>query len=169
MVTIRKETIHMATYEGLYKLLKQLFDDKNVSNIHVDEEADENYSVSYNVTEQPKKKPPIITPDYYQKVSRRTQNEELSRQDRCNHALFGLCSEVGEIHSIFQHVYQGKPVSKEKIIDECGDLCWFLCELLDTFHVDFSEVLQYNIDKLKARYPEGFSAERSEKRHEGEK
>ena len=102
----------------------------------------------------------------YQKLSRRTQSTELSLEDKRRHALFGLCSEVGEIHSIFQHEYQGKPASKEKVIDECGDLLWFLCELCDSFFINLSDVMEYNINKLKKRFPDGFSAERSEKRHE---
>lgn len=106
--------------------------------------------------------------DKYQELSRRTQSTELSLEDKRRHALFGLCSEVGEIHSIFQHEYQGKPASKEKVIDECGDLLWFLSELCDTYFINLSDVMEYNIDKLKRRYPQGFDAERSERRHEGE-
>ena len=102
----------------------------------------------------------------YQRLSRRTQNENLHTDEKRFHALFGLAAEVGEILSIFQHEYQGKPVHKEAVLDECSDLCWFLCELLDTYHIDFSEVLEYNVAKLHKRYPEGFDSERSEKRHE---
>lgn len=104
----------------------------------------------------------------YQELSRRTQSTELSLEDKRRHALFGLCSEVGEIHSIFQHEYQGKPADKEKVIDECGDLLWFLCELCDSFFINLSDVMEYNINKLKARYPQGFDVERSERRHESE-
>lgn len=107
-----------------------------------------------------------IQPNEYQVLSRRTQNENLSTEDKRRHALFGLSSEVGEIMSIFQHEYQGKPADKDRVKDECGDLCWFLCELLDTYNIEFADVLRYNIDKLKMRYPEGFDKERSEKRHE---
>lgn len=107
-----------------------------------------------------------MTPTEYQRLSRRTQSENLSIEDKRRHALFGLSAEVGEILSLFQHEYQGKPVQKESVLDECSDLCWFLCELLDTYNIDFSEVLEYNVAKLLKRYPEGFNAERSEKRHE---
>lgn len=109
----------------------------------------------------------ILTANEYQRLSRRTQNENLSCEDKRRHALFGLCSEVGEVHSIFQHEYQGASVKKEKVVDECGDLMWFLCELLDTYDVDLEEVLVYNIEKLRRRYPEGFDPLLSEKRHGG--
>ena len=108
----------------------------------------------------------IMTANEYQRLSRRTQNETLSQEDKRRHALFGLCSEVGEIHSLFQHEYQGATVDKEKLISECGDAMWFLCELLDGYGVDLEEVLVYNIEKLRRRYPEGFDPILSEKRHE---
>lgn len=107
----------------------------------------------------------ILTANEYQRLSRRTQNENLSTEDKRRHALFGLCSEVGEVHSIFQHEYQGAGVKKERLVDECGDLMWFFCELLDTFDLDLEEVLVYNIEKLRRRYPEGFDPLLSEKRH----
>ena len=83
----------------------------------------------------------ILTANEYQRLSRRTQNENLSTEDKRRHALFGLASEVGEVHSIFQHEYQGASVKKEKVVDECGDLMWFFCELLDTFDLDLEEGL----------------------------
>jgi len=114
-------------------------------------------------------KSPLIVPQsakHYQLLARRTQNTELSTEDKRKHAVFGLCSEAGEIASLFQHVYQGAEVSKDKVIDECGDLCWFLCELLDTYNMPIMEVFKRNIAKLFKRYPgKGFSAERSENRH----
>lgn len=167
---VQREIAHIKAYDELYKYLKWLLDLEHVSNVKFYHDSEE-YRITFDaqVEEQVNKKKPIITPDYYQKMSRRTQNDELSITDKRSHALFGLSSEVGEIMSLFQHEYQGKPVQKEKIIDECSDVCWFLCELLDTYNVDFSEVLQYNIDKLQKRYPLGFDAERSEKRHEQEK
>ena len=104
----------------------------------------------------------------YQHECRRTQSTELSLEDKRRHALFGLCSEVGEIHSIFQHEYQGKPADKEKVKDECGDLLWFLCELCDCYFINLSDVMEYNISKLQKRFPQGFDVERSERRHEDE-
>ena len=39
------------------------------------------------------------------------------------------------------------------------------CEALD---LEMNDVMQTNIDKLRARYPEGFSADRSLHREEGD-
>lgn len=42
--------------------------------------------------------------------------------------------------------------------------CWL--DLLDLANIDLMNVLEHNIDKLKKRYPEGFSADRSNVRYE---
>lgn len=142
---------------------------KGICNIRTEQTSDNQYEVAYEVSaDSIPASASKITCDEYQRLSRRTQSKCLSERGKRSHALFGLASEVGEIMSLFQHEYQGKPAEKNKVLDECGDVCWFLCELLDTYSIDFSTVLQYNVDKLKKRYPEGFDPVRSDKRHEME-
>lgn len=102
----------------------------------------------------------------YQIKARRTQNPELTQHERLCHALFGLCSEVGEVQAIYQKSYQGHRVKTEKVIDELGDVLWFVAELCDALGVNMDGVARYNIDKLEKRYPDGFSAERSVNRSE---
>ena len=49
------------------------------------------------------------------------------------------------------------------------DLIWIVAywyEILNEFDISETEVMEHNIAKLKARYPEGFDAERSNRRYE---
>ena len=98
--------------------------------------------------------------DYF-KAAKRTMNPMLTWEQMRNHALHGLAAEVGEIHSLYQKVYQGHELSKERVMDEAGDAAWFLMELCYAEHIDPEEMLAYNIDKLVTRYPDGFSVDRS--------
>ena len=98
--------------------------------------------------------------EYYQSA-KRTMNEALTWEQTRNHALHGLAAEVGEIHGLYQKTYQGHTLSKERVMDELGDLAWFWMELCFAEGFDPQEVLEYNIDKLTKRYPSGFSVERS--------
>ena len=98
--------------------------------------------------------------DYY-KAALRTVNPQLTVQEARNHALHGIASECGEIHGLYQKVYQGHEISKERVMDEMGDLMWFVMELCYAEKIDPEEVLEYNIHKLMTRYPDGFSTERS--------
>lgn len=109
-----------------------------------------------------------MTFDEYQAAARRTQNPRLSMQERKAHALHGLASEVGEIHALYQKVYQGHMLSSDALIKELGDELWFIAELCDVYELSLDDVAQVNIIKLKARYPDGFRTERSINRAEGD-
>lgn len=64
--------------------------------------------------------------------------------DKLYHALFGMCSEVGEIHSIFQHFYQGEEMyraRKTALVSEAGDLLWFLSEFCDALGVTMEGII----------------------------
>ena len=102
-----------------------------------------------------------MTFNEYQELARRTQNAELDMDEKRLHALHGLASEVGEIHGLFQKVYQGHPLSLDDLEKEIGDLLWFVAELCDVYHWSMGNVAAENIEKLRKRYPEGFDAERS--------
>lgn len=102
----------------------------------------------------------------YQELARRTQNPKLTQHERLMHALHGMASEVGEIHGIYQKTYQGHMLDVEKVIDEMGDLCWFIAELADVLAIPLNGVPKHNITKLAKRYPEGFSEYNSINREE---
>lgn len=97
----------------------------------------------------------------YQELARRTQNPSLSLADRRMHALHGMSSEVGEIHGVYQKTFQGHMLDVEKVIDEMGDLLWFIAEMADVLGVSLEGIAQHNVNKLRKRYPEGFDEEHS--------
>lgn len=107
-----------------------------------------------------------MTLNEYQALARRTQNNELTPVDRREHALKGMCSEVGEIHGVYQKVYQGHEVNTDDVIKELGDVMWFVAEMADALGVDLDDVATRNIEKLRKRYPEGFDADKSINREE---
>jgi NTP pyrophosphatase (non-canonical NTP hydrolase) len=102
----------------------------------------------------------------YQKLARRTQNKELTPKETLQHALCGLSSEAGEVCGIFQKKLQGKAISLADLKLEIGDVLWMLSELCDVYGFSLDDVAEKNIAKLKKRYPEGFDAERSNRRYE---
>ena len=97
----------------------------------------------------------------YQGLAGRTINNKLSLQEVERHALFGLCAEVGEIHSLFQKRFQGHDFKASDLRKEIGDVCWMIAELCTAHGWSMDEICVENIEKLKARYPDGFSEERS--------
>lgn len=109
-----------------------------------------------------------MTFNEYQELARRTQNPKLTQHERLLHALHGIASEAGEIHGIYQKMYQGHILNVEQVIDEMGDLVWFISELADVLVIPLNGVAKHNVEKLRKRYPEaeGFSIERSVNREE---
>ena len=98
----------------------------------------------------------------YQELAMRTLNPELSKKDILVNSVMGLCGESGEVIDIVKkHLAQGHELDRDKLVKELGDVAWYLAETATALDVDLEEVLAGNIAKLKARYPEGFSAERS--------
>ena len=103
----------------------------------------------------------------YQKLAMTTLNPALSKQDVLINGVMGLCGESGEaIDLVKKHLHQGHPLDREKLIKELGDIAWYLAETAAALDVSLEEVLERNIEKLRSRYPEGFSAERSQNRNE---
>lgn len=78
------------------------------------------------------------------------------------HAALGLASEAGEIAGLVQKWQgQGHPLDREAILGELGDALWFAAKLARMFNARLSDVMLANVDKLAARYPEGWDAKRS--------
>lgn len=84
------------------------------------------------------------------------------------HALHGMSGEVGEIHSIYQKSYQGHVIDQAHLKKEIGDLLWFIAEYCTAMGWTLEDVAQTNIDKLLARFPNGFEVDKSLHRKEGD-
>lgn len=109
-----------------------------------------------------KERKKYMTINEYQKMAMTTLNPQLSKKDVLINGVMGLCGESGEaIDIVKKHLAQGHELDREHLIKELGDIAWYLAETATALDVDLEEVLSRNIDKLKARYPEGFSTERS--------
>ena len=103
-----------------------------------------------------------MTLNEYQQLALTTLNPALSKKDVLINGVMGLCGESGEaIDIVKRHLAQGHELDREHLIKELGDVAWYLAETAFALDVSLEEVCQRNIDKLRARYPEGFSAERS--------
>lgn len=109
-----------------------------------------------------------LTANQYQALAARTINQNLSSYDKEMHALHGMVGEIGELHSIYQKHYQGHHGDREHAKKELGDLLWFIAEYCTAAGWTLEEIMVANIEKLRARYPEGFNSEHSLNRAEGD-
>ncbi len=85
----------------------------------------------------------------------------------------GLSSETGEFNEIVKKcIFQGKPLNDETVFHckrELGDIMWYWISSCRALGLDPNEVIEENVNKLKARYPGGeFDVHYSENRQEGD-
>lgn len=81
--------------------------------------------------------------------------------------LYGLTGEAGEVADLIKkHFGHGHELDLIKVNKELGDVLWYLSQLAEQFGLSLDDVAQANIDKLKKRYPDGFSEEASKNRRE---
>lgn len=108
-----------------------------------------------------------MTINEYQQLAMTTLNPSLSKKDVLINGVMGLCGESGEaIDIVKKHLAQGHELDRDKLVVELGDIAWYLAETAYALDVPLEDVLQRNIDKLRARYPEGFDTARSANRTE---
>lgn len=106
-----------------------------------------------------------MTVNEYQRQAMATLNPALDKKDVLINSVMGLCGEAGEAIDIFKKwLAQGHELDKERLARELGDVAWYLAEAAAALDMPLEQILQGNLDKLKARYPEGFSTERSRER-----
>ena len=84
-------------------------------------------------------------------------------------ACFGLAGESGELVDLVKkHLFHDHDLDVNHLLLEMGDVMYYLCWLCSLLGLDFYEVCYANMDKLNARYPDGFDTERSQHRAEGD-
>ena len=112
----------------------------------------------------------IMTINEYQYAALRTaQTDKFSASDLLLNAALGLCGESGEVADLVKkHRFQGHDLDFEHIAKELGDIAWYLAVGAYAIGLDLETIFRMNIEKLKARYPDGFSTDRSLHRAEND-
>lgn len=84
-------------------------------------------------------------------------------------ATFGLVGEVGELDDMIKKwIFHERPLNVEHAKRELGDALWYAAMICHCFGWDMDEIMQINIDKLKVRFPEGFTPEAANNRAAGD-
>lgn len=106
----------------------------------------------------------------YQEYVRRTAKPLQTVEHRLLKGALGLCSEAGEVAGLLEKLtFQGHAFSSlSPLKKELGDTLWYLTYLADSLGWSLREVMEHNVEKLSARYPNGeFSTEDSIARVDG--
>ncbi len=81
---------------------------------------------------------------------------------RLMHAALGACTEVGELQdAIKKNLIYGKAFDGVNVVEECGDVLWYIALALHAAGYSMEECMQRNIDKLRARFPDKFTQDQA--------
>lgn len=105
----------------------------------------------------------------YQQAALRTLNSNTfdTPYALLTDGVMGLCGESGEcIDLVKKFLFQGHELDRDKLAEELGDVAWYLAATAHAIGYSLEDVFQKNIDKLRRRYPDGFTEEKSIHREE---
>ena len=111
-----------------------------------------------------------MTPDNYIENVLRTETTRYGDaraevQPRLLHAIMGMVTEAGEAADMLKkHIFYGKEYDQINLIEEVGDMLWYIAIALDEMNITFEEVMERNIAKLKARYGDAWTQQRANER-----
>lgn len=111
-------------------------------------------------TQSWRRRPLTMTLNDYQKAAERTSGD-LTSWDKVRNGCYGLNGEAGECIDILKKTeFQGHDFDPMKMVDELGDVLWYVAQLATGLGVTLEYVAQHNVDKLLTRYPDGFDSEK---------
>jgi NTP pyrophosphatase (non-canonical NTP hydrolase) len=97
----------------------------------------------------------------YQMLAQRTSNTERP-DDKLLNGVMGLNGEAGEaIDAVKKHLFQGHALDENHLVEELGDVLWYIAEIASGIDWPLSVIAERNIGKLRRRYPKGFDSNRS--------
>ena len=84
-----------------------------------------------------------------------------SKETMLNTTALGICGEAGEVSEVVKkHLFHGKDFDREKFLSELSDCLWYLTLGTKAIDASLQDVINKNVEKLRARYKGGvFSKE----------
>ena len=81
------------------------------------------------------------------------------------HAAIGIAGEAGELlDAVRKHVFDGQPLDEDNVIEELGDLCFYLEAAFQAIKMNRADIEELNMAKLFERYKDGYSDQQAQER-----
>lgn len=82
------------------------------------------------------------------------------------HGAMGLCTESGELlDNLKKNLFYGKTLDVLNVKEELGDIFWYAALVAHAMNLSFEEIMEANISKLKARYPDKWNQDKAVNRN----
>lgn len=74
------------------------------------------------------------------------------------HGIVGIITESGELlENLITSIKENKEIDNVNLIEEMGDIFWYMALMANSINTNFEKIQLTNINKLKKRYPYGFT------------
>ncbi len=111
--------------------------------------------------------PRSMTLDDYQQLAARTIGSDRTHEQQLANAALGLAGEAGEVADVMKkHLFHAWPLDRDAVAEELGDCLWYVAGAATALGLSLGDVAAGNVEKLRRRYPDGFSADASRNRAE---
>lgn len=105
--------------------------------------------------------------EQYRRSAMRTRGTFRDIQEEMQFSALELTAEAGEVANlVYKCVYQGHHLDADKIVEELGDVLWGLASMCTALGMNMNVLTVSNLDKLRRRYPNGFSTHDSVSRRD---
>lgn len=106
-----------------------------------------------------------MTLNEYQELAARTMKPRRDLTDDLSDYILGLAGEAGELaNTAKKMLYHGHDWNYQKLLEECGDVMWYVAAVATVLGANLEDIASQNVEKLKKRYPQGYSNKRSRNR-----
>jgi len=103
--------------------------------------------------------------DDYQEAAEVTAGFQEKNEERLVCAVLAMAGEVGELaNHIKKGIWHGHGVDRSVVLEELGDILWYVAETATSLDINLESVAEHNVNKLRSRYPGGFSEDASRNR-----
>ena len=99
----------------------------------------------------------------YQKLCKSTSQKFEDKEKEILTWGLGIAAEAGDVAGCIKKTFSHKNDQTAGIRENIGDTMWYMAMICNFFGWDFDEVLGENIEKLKKRYPQGFTEQHAKR------
>ena len=103
----------------------------------------------------------------YQEACKRTAKKFENKEIEIATWGLGIAGEAGDVASCIKKTFAHDNDQRNGIRENLGDTLWYAAMICNFFNWDFEKILEENFEKLKKRYPGGFTT--NDARREGNK
>ncbi|HLC57309.1 MAG TPA: nucleoside triphosphate pyrophosphohydrolase family protein [Candidatus Nanoarchaeia archaeon] len=94
----------------------------------------------------------------YQELCKKTANTIFpSKEVEIMNWACGICGEAGDVAGCIKKIVAHKNDQTEGLRENLGDVMWYTATICNFYGWNMEEVLKENLEKLKKRYPNGFT------------